>query len=649
MAKWHDFIEKDGKPPLWPYPVNYEKEQEIDTDVLIIGGGIAGCWAAIAAARTGVRVALVEKGDVQRSGAGGPGCDHWCNAPANPLSNVDPDEWAGTMAELPYSNGVGIQIQCRENWDALQEMEIMGGKIRDTNDEYIGAIGRDEKSKMMISPRYTWFSGYMAPDSSKKKPLTSNPEGKSNNVVIRVWGSTFKPVLKKECKRLGVQIYDRVMVTNLLTEKGLQGTRVIGATGLNNRTGEFMIFKSKASILATAGDFSLYMLNTELSGYNTFRSRTMTGDGIAMAWRAGAAITLEERTGLLSLGTGFKHTWYGGAGDASYENVGLVDANGKPLPWPTQGWKDGGAMMPPNDIREAVRKGIQTGEWALPFYGDFPGMADVERRATWKMMLGEESTTKNITNSYEKAGFDPARHLLQAYTFFEGTSPPQWRTASAGGPVTDWDLKSTLDGLYIAGEQMFAHGDHSFAAATGRYAGRKAAVYSRQVAPIKPSKEQVALEKARVYAPIKRTGGVDWKELHAGIARAMQYFCAEYKTEKLLTMGLDALKEIEDVFVPRLYALDPHKLMRGIEDLSLLNHGQICLNASLARKASSMALGHFRIDYPQVDPPEWNKFVTIKLENGKVVAGELPMRYFGNMKASYEAHNKDYTGVYKGK
>ena len=113
-------------------------------------------------------------------------------------------------------------------------------------------------------------------------------------------------------------------------------------------------------------------------------------------------------------------------------------------------------------------------------------------------------------------------------------------------------------------------------------------------------------------------------------------------------MGLDALKEIEEVFVPRLYALDPHKLMRSIEDLNLLTHGQIVLNASLARKASSRMLNFFRIDYPEIDPPQWNKFVTVKLENNEVKAGELPLNYWGDMKANYEAHNKDYTGVYKG-
>ncbi len=648
MTRWHDFIEKDGRPPAWPYPIHYDKEQEIDTDVLIIGGGIAGCWAAISAARKGVRVALVEKGDTVRSGAGGPGCDHWCNAPANPLSNVDPDEWAQHMAEPPYSNGIGTQIQCREDWDTLLEMEQMGGKIRDTKDEYVGAKGRDEKTKLMISPRYTKVHSYI-PGSQKPVTFKSNPEGKLNNMVIRVWGSTFKPVLKRECKRLGVKIFDRVMVTSLLTEKGVQGARIIGATGFNNRTGEFMVFKSKAAVLSTAGDWSLFLLNTELAGYNTFRSRTTTGDGAAMAWRAGAALTVMERTGVMMLATGFKHTWYGGAGDASYENVPLVDSNGKRLPWPTQGWEDAGAMRPTPEDMEKIIKGIQSGEYALPFYGDFPAMPEVERRATWKLMLGEESTTRNITGSYEKGGFDPAKHLLQNYSFIEGNSPAQWRTAGGGGPVVDWDMKSTLDGLYVAGEQTFSAGDHSYAAATGRYAGRKAADYSQQVGKAEISKDQVTLEKARIYAPVRRTEGIDWKELHAGIARAMQYFCSEYKTEHLLKMGLDALKEIEEVFVPRLYALDPHKLMRGIEDLSLLAHGQAIINASLARKASSRMLNFLRIDYPKVDPSDWNKFVTVQLENNKVKVGEMPLDYWGDMKANYEARNKDYAGVYQGK
>ena len=80
MTNWHDFYHKQGTAPPWPYPVDYEKEHEVETDVLVIGGGIAGCWAAISAARNGVRVVLVEKGDTIRSGSGGPGSDHRVSA-----------------------------------------------------------------------------------------------------------------------------------------------------------------------------------------------------------------------------------------------------------------------------------------------------------------------------------------------------------------------------------------------------------------------------------------------------------------------------------------------------------------------------------------------------------------------------------------
>ena len=63
MSTWHDYLREEGNPPDWPYPVQYDQEQEIDADILVLGGGIAGCWAAIGAAREGLNVVLVEKGD----------------------------------------------------------------------------------------------------------------------------------------------------------------------------------------------------------------------------------------------------------------------------------------------------------------------------------------------------------------------------------------------------------------------------------------------------------------------------------------------------------------------------------------------------------------------------------------------------------
>ena len=107
-----------------------------------------------------------------------------------------------------------------------------------------------------------------------------------------------------------------------------------------------------------------------------------------------------------------------------------------------------------DDIREAVLKG----EYELPLYGDFPAMPEIERKTTWDFLLNEESITKVIVDSYQAAGFDPAKDRLMAYQLLEGSSPAQWRDGgfARGGLTCDWDLKTSLDGLYAAGALLFA-------------------------------------------------------------------------------------------------------------------------------------------------------------------------------------------------
>ena len=78
----------------------------------------------------------------------------------------------------------------------------------------------------------------------------------------------------------------------------------------------------------------------------------------------------------------------------------------------------------------------------------------------------------------------------------------------------------------------------------------------------------------------------------------------------------------------------------------MIEYAKIIIQATLARKASSMPLGLKRIDYPEMDPAEWNKYLTLKLENDQIQLGELPQGFWGDMQQQYEAHNKDYTGVY---
>ena len=114
----------------WPYPLEYDKEEILKADILVMGGGISGCMAAIEAARRGMSVVLVEKGSTRMSGAGGSGCDHWESAATNPCSGVSPEELVEAMLSdnNGFNNGISHYIECREGYDRLLEIERMHGR-----------------------------------------------------------------------------------------------------------------------------------------------------------------------------------------------------------------------------------------------------------------------------------------------------------------------------------------------------------------------------------------------------------------------------------------------------------------------------------------------------------------------------------------
>jgi succinate dehydrogenase/fumarate reductase flavoprotein subunit len=246
----------------------------------------------------------------------------------------------------------------------------------------------------------------------------------------------------------------------------------------------------------------------------------------------------------------------------------------------------------------------------------------------------------------EDKGFDPEKHLLQSYGegWRSGAFLPQERQLFGlpGGIVNDWELRTNLEGLYAAGDQLFASNCHGHAAATGHYAGRHAADYAKKASEPRIDKHQVYEERSRVYSLLKRDKGIGWKALNMRIARLMQHYCGEIKSKELLKAGLSLLKKIQKEEAPELIAHNPHEMVRSLEVLNILTNAEIILQACLARKASSKHLHFHRSDYPEDDPPEWHKFVTIKQEKNEVVSGEKPLDYYGSLKDNYESYNSDY-------
>jgi len=634
----------------WPYPLKWNKSREVRFDVLVLGGGIAGCWAAISAAKKGAKVALVEKGATIRSGAGGSGCDHWESAATNPCSKVSPEELAAAMIDDHggYNNGISHYIECREGYDRLLDLEKMGAKIRDTEDEFKGAEFRDEKTKLLFAYDYV------------------------NRFTLRVWGTTFKPALFRECQRLGVDIYDRVMATSLLTEGEQKGKRVVGATGIHSRTGEFLVFGAKATVLALSRPTRMWLFSPGLPGISEFRPPQCTGDGQAMAWRAGAEFTMMEKSikaewsgerSFPPYGTGNNHnTWYA---------CSMVDAEGREIPWvdrdgnvlkdvsqryrPAPGQKffikgGGESEFPLYDYKGPdtlpVEKLLKMG-YKLPFYADLPGMPEMERKAIWGLMVGEEGKTKiPILKNYTDAGFNPDRHLLQSYGdgWKSGAFLPQERQLFGipGGIFNDWKLRTSLKGLYAAGDQLFASNCHGHAAATGFYAGRHAADYAQASSPSKINSSQMEREQQRLLSPIRRKNGLGWKELNMALTRTMQNDCGAVKNAELLMHGFKNLHDLTEKAVPELGAENPHDLIRTLEVINILTNAEIVIHSSLARKASSKHLHFHRSDYPEIDPPAWCKFIVIQQQNEDIHIRDESIDYYGSFENNYELHNGDY-------
>lgn len=171
-------------------------EYTFDTDILIVGGGLAGNNAAIAALERKCDVIVAEKGSLERCGATAGGVDHF-------MAYLNTDVWDTKEAYLKYvaqiaKGAVNIKIHeavfCEELEEALQRMERIGCSLKQSDGTY-----------------------YRTRSFGQPGPYFINFNGKN-----------LKPLLAKEAKKLGVKVLEKCMITDLLFD----GEKVIGAVGL---------------------------------------------------------------------------------------------------------------------------------------------------------------------------------------------------------------------------------------------------------------------------------------------------------------------------------------------------------------------------------------------------------------------------------
>ena len=192
-------------------------DRVIETDVLVVGGGVGGCPAACKAAEHGLNVALLEKSKIERSGQAGQGLDEIGPFPRDGVTALD-------IVKRSHGTDPNVRYKILSNalW-ALEELERLGVNMRYTDGEY------------------GWMPWFDFGPGREISPM----------VELKVHWQNVKPEMAAAVRKRGVKVFDRTIVADLLTNNG----QVVGATAINIRTGEFMVFKAKAVVITT-GDFS---------------------------------------------------------------------------------------------------------------------------------------------------------------------------------------------------------------------------------------------------------------------------------------------------------------------------------------------------------------------------------------------------------
>jgi len=263
-------------------------DEYITTDVLVLGGGLAGCFAAIKAAEAGAKVVLMEKAEISRSGNAATGLHR------TPLIHPDYNYTFKDFAKLNVQFAAGICDEdvsyefAKDTMDRVLDLENYGVKVRN-----------DDGS----------FTFKPAPDICPGTPVIWGPGP-------TVWHNIKPTLAKKVMSFPNVTILNRTAVVSLLNRGGEIGGGVVGAVGLRTRTGQFVICQAKATVVTTGGSYRLARHKDSLYAPTRFIEcgcPTNCGEGIVMAYRAGADIVNMEFAKLTTVWKDFAHWGVGPA------------------------------------------------------------------------------------------------------------------------------------------------------------------------------------------------------------------------------------------------------------------------------------------------------------------------------------------------
>ncbi|MBI4334112.1 MAG: FAD-binding protein [Chloroflexi bacterium] len=538
-------------------------DKVLDTDVLVIGGGISGLVAANKAIEEGVKVLVVDKGVVPWTGqvpsSGGA-------FPTIPLDEVEARA-KYIVEQCSYLNDQDwVYAYARESYPAVQEMAGWG-------DLFL----RDISGKLI-----------------------------QRNGQFRLYRTEMcLPILLGRALKKGVKVLSRVYMLDLLKRDG----RVVGGVGFHYQTGDLYLIHSRVTIIASGGC--------------SYKSRALfhmnCGEGTAMAYHAGAELrnaefggsysVINKHTGTAdrSLGT-LRRAFENARGERLVERYPQVDNERRFL----------------NLGSDAFYQEVKAGRG--PIYLNLVDQPDLAAVRYGPDNITHSNRTHGYVRMMQRLGIDVTREKVE-WTInrpnfagcvrvdldCETTVPGLY---AAGAAII---LGSGIWGALSSG---LLDGPLGLVVGNGLKAGAAAAKAVSQ-APKPVAAAGVEKLKTEILAPLGVKEGYSPYDAIREVQELIFPIENSYlKHRERLEKALDQIQELK-ARVSGVKARDAHELVRCHEARSMLLNAEIFFRAALERTETRGS--NRREDYPERDDRNWLKWIIIKKEDGRMTLSKEPV------------------------
>lgn len=541
------------------------KAEKISTDVLIIGGGTAGCYAALTISENSDKKVLIcEKAHIKRSG---------CLAAGVNALNAYIVEGRKPQDYVEYAKKDADGI-VRE--DLLLTMSEKLNEVTDRLEKLGLVILKDENGKYVTR----------------------------GNRNLKINGENIKPILADAVEKAkNVTVLNRVNIFDY----SVKDNKINGAFGFGIESGIFYTIEAKAVIIATGGAAGLYKPNNPgFSRHKMWYPPFNTGAGYAMGIRAGAEMTTFEMrfialrckdtiapTGTLAQGVGAKQI--NSLGEVYETKYGLTTS-------------------------ERVYGTVnENQEGRGPCYLRTEGITAEQDESLLKAYL---NMAPSQTIKWIESGKNPSRQNVE----IEGTEPYIVGGHTASGYWVDTDRATTIEGLFAGGDvaggcpQKYVTG----ALAEGEIAGLSAVKYidsKESFEKISDEDTNYHLRETEKYLT-DRNSLYTTEQLEETMQTVMDSYAGGIKTnyrfnEKQLDIADCKIRQLETL-TDDLYAEDFQELMYICELKERLTVCKSVIAHLRARKETRWHSFAENLDYPEKDDKNFNKYVNSRLENGEI-------------------------------